>query len=156
MRNNFYFKNYIQSKYLNKSTQKKLNKKFYKLFNQVSKDISKIDNTLNILNKNYKFNFNFTELRRFKNYKKIIVIGMGGSILGAETIYEFLFDKIKKEFLFFDNLNDYKIYNVKKKIKLKATLFLIISKSGNTIETLSNLIFLKIIKKNSKNIIIIF
>ncbi len=155
MRNNFYFKNYIQSKYLNKSTQKKLNKKFYKLFNQVSKDISKIDNTLNILNKNYKFNFNFTELRRFKNYKKIIVIGMGGSILGAETIYEFLFDKIKKEFLFFDNLNDYKIYNVKKKIKLKATLFLIISKSGNTIETLSNLIFLKIIKKNSKNIIII-
>ncbi len=155
MKNNFYFKNSIQSKYLDKRTQKNFNKKFDKLISLISKDISKMDNILNVLNKNYKFNFNFSELGRFKNYKKIIVIGMGGSILGAETIYEFLLNKIKKEFLFFDDLNDYKIYNAKKKIKSKATLFLIISKSGNTIETISNLIFLKIIKKNSKNIIII-
>ena len=117
MKNNFYFKNSIQSKYLDKRTQKNFNKKFDKLISLISKDISKMDNILNVLNKNYKFNFNFTELSRFKNYQKIIVIGMGGSILGAETIYEFLLNKIKKEFLFFDDLNDYKIYNAKKKIK---------------------------------------
>ena len=34
-------------------------------------------------------------------------------------------------------------------------LFLIISKSGNTVETLSNTFALKILKKNAKNIIII-
>ena len=33
-------------------------------------------------------------------------------------------------------------------------LFLIVSKSGNTIETLSNLFILKILKKNAKNVII--
>jgi glucose-6-phosphate isomerase len=34
-------------------------------------------------------------------------------------------------------------------------LFLVISKSGNTVETISNLLILNIIKKNSKNIILI-
>ena len=38
---------------------------------------------------------------------------------------------------------------------MKKVLFLIVSKSGNTIETLSNTFALKILKKNAKNIIII-
>ena len=41
------------------------------------------------------------------------------------------------------------------KKKILKRFFLIISKSGNTIETISNLLFLDIIKKNSKNVIII-
>ena len=80
---------------------------------------------------------------------------MGGSILGAESIYQFLKDKIKKKIYFFDDIDQEKILNFKKKINLKSVLFIVISKSGETIETLSNSFFLKIFKKNSKNVIII-
>jgi len=71
---------------------------------------------------------------------------MGGSILGAETIYNFLKKKIKKKFHFVDNLSP-KLKKEKKKIAN-----LVISKSGNTIETIVNANIL--IKKNDKNIFI--
>ena len=48
-----------------------------------------------------------------------------------------------------------KLLILKKKTNLSKVLFIIISKSGNTIETLSNSFFLNIIKKNPKNIILI-
>ena len=80
---------------------------------------------------------------------------MGGSILGSEAINNFLQKKIKKKVYFFNNLDTLKISEFKKKENKKKVLFLIISKSGNTIETLSNFFALKIINKNSKNIIII-
>jgi glucose-6-phosphate isomerase len=73
---------------------------------------------------------------------------MGGSNLGAEAIYDFLADKIKKNFIFTNNLNtSQKMFSNKKKI-----LNLIISKSGNTLETISNVNIL--IKKNDQNIFI--
>ena len=80
---------------------------------------------------------------------------MGGSILGAEAIYFFLKRKIKKKFIFLNNLNYLKIKKLKKNYDFKKNLFIIISKSGNTIETLviSNLIKNKNI--DSKNTIII-
>jgi glucose-6-phosphate isomerase len=72
---------------------------------------------------------------------------MGGSSLGANAIYDFLKKKIKKNFLFFDNLQN----NTKVKNKKKYTN-LIISKSGNTIETIVNANIL--IKKKDQNIFI--
>ena len=80
---------------------------------------------------------------------------MGGSILGVEAIYSFLKKKIKKKVFFFNDLDENKISCFKKNQKLSKVLFIIISKSGNTIETLSNTFSLSIIKKNSKNVIII-
>ena len=44
----------------------------------------------------YGYNFNFSEIKRFKKFKTIIMIGMGGSILGSQSIYSFLKHKIKK------------------------------------------------------------
>ena len=71
---------------------------------------------------------------------------MGGSSLGTQAIYDFLKHKIKKNFEFIDNLQP----NIKK--NNKKYLNLIISKSGNTIETIVNTnIF---IQKNNKNIFI--
>jgi glucose-6-phosphate isomerase len=72
---------------------------------------------------------------------------MGGSSLGAQAIYDFLRHKIKKKFFFIDNL---KINNLGKKKKNHNNL--IISKSGNTIETIVNLNLL--IKKKDQNILI--
>ena len=72
---------------------------------------------------------------------------MGGSSLGAHAIYDFLKNKIKKNFLFIDNLQ------ASKKIDKKTNFTnLVISKSGNTIETIINTnIF---VKKKDNNIFI--
>ena len=73
---------------------------------------------------------------------------MGGSILGTESIYAFLKHKIKKNFYFYNNLQP-KINLLTKK---KRCLNLIVSKSGNTLETIANANVL--INKKEKNIII--
>ena len=62
---------------------------------------------------------------------------MGGSILGAQAINHFFKEKIKKEMIFINNLDNYQINNLKKNKDFKNSLFIIISKSGNTIEVLS-------------------
>jgi glucose-6-phosphate isomerase len=74
---------------------------------------------------------------------------MGGSSLGAKAIYNFLQHKIKKRFSFFDNL---KVENLKTNRQNKNCTNLIISKSGNTLETIVNANLF--IKKKDKNIFI--
>ena len=64
---------------------------------------------------------------------------MGGSILGTKTIYSFFKTKLKKNVFFFDNL-DSDLFRQFKKIKnLKNSCFLVVSKSGNTLETIIKL-----------------
>ena len=79
---------------------------------------------------------------------------MGGSVLGAEAIYNFIENKNKKNFYFINDVNEENFKQIKEK-KSNKILYIVISKSGETIETLSNFYFLRILKKNSKNIIII-
>ena len=98
------------------------------------------------LSKNYKYSFKKKKLDKYRKFSNFRVIGMGGSILGTQSIYEFLKNRIKKKFLFIDNLQNYK-----KKEKKRFTN-LIVSKSGNTIETIVNSNIL--IKKKEKNIFI--
>ena len=125
------------------------------MITNINKDISNSSKTLNILSTKFKFNFNSKDLRRFKKFNTVAIIGMGGSILGAAAIYDFLKFKIKKKFYFFDNLDQDSIREIKQNENLNKVLFLIISKSGNTIETLSNAFSLGVFNKNSKNIIVI-
>ena len=152
--NNFSFNNKIDQKILNKKRSVKLFKKYVKVNKEIKKEIN-LKKTLNVLNKNFKLNFNKSDLKKFKDYKNIIIIGMGGSILGSEAIYNFLKDQIRKKIYFFDDIDEKKISNFKKKINFNNILFIIISKSGNTVETLSNSYALKILKKNARNVIII-
>ncbi len=136
--------------------KKNFSLKFKKVFDEIAKDINfQKKKTIGILSKDYKFNFKTKELKRFKKFKTIALIGMGGSILGAEAISNFLGKKIKKKVYFFNDLNENKISNFKKKENISSVLFLIISKSGNTIETLANAFSLNLLKKNSNNVIII-
>ena len=51
----------------------------------------------------------------FNKYKSVILIGMGGSALGAEAIYSFCNDKVKKNFIFLNNLDQIQIDKIKKK-----------------------------------------
>ena len=150
-----FLKNNIQNKYLGVVSKKLLSQEFNKVIKNVQKDINDPQKTLSVLNKKFKLNFKIENLKKFKKFKTIVLIGMGGSVLGVKAIKSFLNDKIKKKIYFFDDLNSKKISNLKKKENLNKILFIVISKSGNTIETLSNFFSLKIAKKNSKNIIII-
>ena len=154
IKNNLFLKNSIDSKFLNKKFSKKLSGNYQKYFYAVKNEIKNPKKTLHVLNSNFSLNLKIKKLNKFKKFRKIIIIGMGGSILGAEAIYDCFKKKIKKKIYFLNNLDEEKVLDLKTKINNKS-LLLIISKSGNTIETLSNSFALKILKKNSKNIIII-
>ena len=99
------------------------------------------------LSKEYKDSFLSKQIKKYKKNTNFRIIGMGGSSLGARAIYNFLKHKIKKNFEFVDNLRA-----IQNKNKNKKYLNLIISKSGNTIETIVN--FNILIKKQDKNIFI--
>ena len=99
--------------------------------------------------KSYKYSYSKKLVHKYKNFLNFRVIGMGGSILGAKAIFQFLNHKIKKNFFFIDNLQN----RLDLKKNKKSFVNLVISKSGNTLETISNANIL--IKKNNKNIFII-
>ena len=119
--------------------------------NKIKKDLNIIlkenNETLKSLSPSYKNSYNQKTISKFQKFPNIRVIGMGGSILGTECIYDFLKHKIKKNFHFNNNLQSKIKYSDKKK-----HINLIVSKSGNTLETISNSNI--IIKKNDKNIFI--
>ncbi len=155
IKNNLLIRNNIQKKYLDKKSIRKFDKEFKNIFSKINLDINNPQKSLSVLGKKFKFNFKIKDLQKFNKYKTVAVIGMGGSIVGSEAIKEFLAMKIKKKIYFFDDLDEKKIFSFKKKNNLSQVLFLVISKSGNTVETLSTFLSLNIIKKKSKNIIII-
>ena len=101
---------------------------------------------VNSLSQNYKNNFTKKLLHKYKKTLNYRVIGMGGSTLGTQTIYNFLKHKITKKFIFTDNLQANPNKNEKKYTNL------IVSKSGNTIETIVNANIY--IKNKNKNIFI--
>ena len=111
-------------------------------------------NLLKSLSSSKNDNYDYKKIQRFKKFKNVVIIGMGGSILGSKAIYSFFKHKIKKNFIFIDNL-DFELLK-KEKIKISSSkfLFIIISKSGNTTETIINAAYFKnYFKKN--NLIII-
>ena len=71
---------------------------------------------INSLSSNYKNNFNKRFLKKYKSSLNYRVIGVGGSSLGTKAIYNFLKHKIKKNFIFVDNLKYEKNKNKLKKI----------------------------------------
>ncbi len=155
MKKNLRLKNNIPNKYINKYKKSLFLKKGQKIFEEILRDLKDKNKTLNVLDKNFIFNFHYNDLKRFKKFQTIALIGMGGSILGSEAINNFLEEKIKKKIIFFNDLDQKNILDLKKKFKLNKVLFIVISKSGNTVETLSNFFSLNVIKKKANNIIVI-
>ena len=123
---------------------KKNNSRVKKKFNDILKENNSI---IKSLGKLYKYSFEKNYIKKFKNNSNFRIIGMGGSSLGTKAIYDFLKDKISKNFEFIDNLNP----SNKKKSK-KNFVNLVVSKSGNTIETIVN--FNTLVKNKEKNIFI--
>ena len=59
-----------------------------------------LTNFFSLFDKNYNFSIKIKDLKKFKKFKTVVIIGMGGSILGSEAIYNCLKFKIKKNFSF--------------------------------------------------------
>ena len=131
-------------------------KKIEKLIKKTKGNIKENKNVFYSFSKDFKLNFNLTELKKYKKFKRIIIIGLGGSILGSQAANYFLKEQVKKEMIYINNLELDQIKKLNKLNNLKNSLFIIISKSGNTLEVLSIINALK--KKanfNNKNSIII-
>ena len=109
--------------------------------------LEKKNEVLNSLSKEYKNSFNKKAINKYKKVANYRIIGMGGSTLGTQAIYDFLNHKIRSKFVFIDNLQANRKLDNK-----KSFTNLIVSKSGNTIETIVNANIL--IKKKDKNIFI--
>ena len=91
-----------------------LKKKNIKVKKNLNSVIKKQNPILKSLGKNYVNSYTKKTIKKYSQNSNFRVIGMGGSSLGAQAIYEFLKRKIKKEFVFVDNL-----IKIKKKITKK-------------------------------------
>ena len=135
---NIFFKDNISKSYIDK---KKFNNTILKSTNNLNIIHKRIDYQKDIfysLSNKFKLNFTNKELKKYNRFKTVAILGIGGSILGAKAIYTFLKQKKIKKFVFFDNLDENKINDFIKSKKASKTLFIIISKSGNTLETIVN------------------
>ena len=110
------------------------------------------------------YNLPYQSTAEIKNYAKsitkkhIVVLGIGGSSLGARAIYEFLLPSANysKELLFLETIDPLKINHCLKKVDLNDAQFVVISKSGNTIETISIFKYLSsLVEINNTNCTII-
>ena len=117
---------------------------------RIELELKKINNEIiNSLKPTYKYSYSKKLLKKYeKKFSILRLIGMGGSILGTKAIFSFLKDKIKKKIIFFYNLSSNFKVNQEKKI-----LNIIVSKSGNTLETILKVN--NLVKKNQKKIFII-
>lgn len=91
------------------------------------------------------YNLAFVNTSKYKEYankvekKEIVVIGIGGSTLGTYAIYKFLKHsrKLTKKLHFLETTDPIDICSKLDAINLDDALFVVISKSGTTVETLS-------------------
>ena len=137
---NIKFKNFIKIK------KPKINKILRSIIKD--KNIIKKYPLLKTMDKNYKYTFKKRNFY-FNQFSEFNILGMGGSILGSEAIYNFLKHKINKKFNFYNTL---KLQNIPK--THKKNINIVISKSGNTLETISNFNLLLKSQKRNKNIIL--
>ena len=77
--------------------------------------------------------------------KHIVVIGIGGSTLGTSAIYEFLkhSKELEKRLVFLDSTDPVVLLSKIESLDLRDTLFIVISKSGMTVETIAIFKYLK-------------
>jgi len=110
------------------------------------------------------YNLVHQDTSAFKNYAKtvkqtnIVVIGIGGSTLGTYAIYKFLkhSKNLDKKLFFLETTDPIDILSKVEAIDLNDTLFVVISKSGTTLETISIFKYINsLVKCDSSNTLII-
>ena len=110
------------------------------------------------------YNLVHQDTTEFKEYAKtvkqtnIVVIGIGGSTLGTYAIYKFLkhSKNLDKKLFFLETTDPIDILSKVEAIDLNDTLFIVISKSGTTLETVSIFKYINsLVKCDSSNTLVI-
>ena len=74
-----------------------------------------------------------------QSYDGVVLLGIGGSSVGARALYDMLAGKIRKDLRFeiLDNLDGRSVNRALEGLNFASTIFIVSSKSGGTIETIS-------------------
>ena len=87
-----------------------------------------------------------------ENFDYFVVIGIGGSSLGAKMLIDSLSNDSKPKVLFLENVDPEKFKEVIEKINIEKTCFNVVTKSGTTVETIANFsIILSLLKDRIGN-----
>lgn len=77
-----------------------------------------------------------------RHFENIVVLGIGGSALGAKAIKNIVpFSRQKTKVFILDNIDPFTLSDFFEHLNFEKTLFLVISKSGETVETLSQFMY---------------
>ena len=126
------------------------------LFNRIKLETENIG-YYNLPEQNLDYLSNYLEKlddkHKLESITDVVVVGIGGSSLGAKAIYNFLepLNDLTRHLHFLDSTDPIAIRNCCQKLNLNTSHFLIISKSGTTIETIAIYKYLLEITKNNSN-----
>ncbi|MEA3288637.1 MAG: glucose-6-phosphate isomerase [Campylobacterota bacterium] len=137
----------------------KYNKNFYQIKsnNEIFDKIIEEKNYIGYYNLPFTDTKEINEFAKSVQQKDIVVVGIGGSSLGTYAIHEFLRNKENdKKLHFLESTDPIDLHRRINKIDLNDALFIVISKSGTTIETISILKYLHSkVEINSSNTVCI-
>jgi len=138
--------NFSQNIFNFEQTSKKKNKIYLSEKKKILKAIN--NNSFGFITGIKKNNFSKINVtaKKLKNFSHTIFVGTGGSSLGGKTFVSLAEEILEKDFgskiSFIENIDTVTISKLLKRIDLKNTALVIISKSGETLETLGQLFFL--------------
>ena len=74
-----------------------------------------------------------------RSYDGVVLLGIGGSSVGVRALYEMLHPRVRKNLRFeiLDNLDGHSVNRALEGLNFARTIFIVSSKSGGTIETIS-------------------
>jgi glucose-6-phosphate isomerase len=81
--------------------------------------------------------------QRSEKYSNIVLIGIGGSSLGPKCIFQALGQRSNKQVYIVDNIDPDEIYMLDSKLDYTQTLFLVVTKSGTTPETIATYLYFR-------------
>jgi len=124
----------------------KYSKNFYQIKSneEIFEKVKEEQSTIGYYNLPFQDTSSIKSFAKTVTQKHIAVIGIGGSSLGTRAIYEFLkhSNDYPKTLHFFETTDPILLNSTIKDIDLNDTFFVVISKSGTTIETISNFRYL--------------
>ncbi len=83
------------------------------------------------------------EAARLQKFETVVVLGIGGSALGARTVRDALAPEFAARLVVIDNIDPVTIVRTRDSLDPKSTAFFVVSKSGSTAETAAQLILFR-------------